>query len=470
MTHAGQLAVDVAVIGGGFAGTMVCIRLAERGVRPLAICLFEPRNTIGGGIAYSTTDPDHRLNGSNDLVDFWGHDHFAAWYAQNGNDAEDMSGEHRFARRHVIAGYVGRAFERLAGQNDLRMVHLRHEVSDVTRASEGFAVHDTFGGKVRARHVVLATGHLPPRLPGPFAALAGTDLKIVADPWAPGALASVARTEDVLILGTGLTAFDVAASLLRRGHSGRITLVSRSGRLPQGQGRLERMQPGWVSPLAPFTSRHCPPYTALGLLRAVRADLAQLERQGHEWHLAVDNLRMALPDIWSSLTLTEQRRCLRHLAGLYSSYRFRIAPQTDTIVRQAAAAGQVHFRRGRAGSMTLMSPGYSAAFASGTDRFSVAFDALINCTGPVQDMSAATSPLIRSLLAQGLVRPNPNGIGLDIDGDMTAIGATGRPTPDLSVAGATTSGHFGDTVSMPQIDAQVCRIAERLTKQAQPCR
>ncbi len=52
----------VAVIGGGFCGAFFAAQLAEYSTVPLAISVIEPRARLGGGIAYSSEDPAHRIN------------------------------------------------------------------------------------------------------------------------------------------------------------------------------------------------------------------------------------------------------------------------------------------------------------------------------------------------------------------------------------------------------------------------
>ena len=51
--------VDVAVIGGGFSGTMAAVQLGRRGLKA---ALIDGSGRMGRGIAYSTREPAHVLN------------------------------------------------------------------------------------------------------------------------------------------------------------------------------------------------------------------------------------------------------------------------------------------------------------------------------------------------------------------------------------------------------------------------
>lgn len=53
----------IAIIGGGFTGAAVAWNLARK-TQPghVRIVIYEPRARLGGGLAYDTADPAHRIN------------------------------------------------------------------------------------------------------------------------------------------------------------------------------------------------------------------------------------------------------------------------------------------------------------------------------------------------------------------------------------------------------------------------
>ncbi|HZB68784.1 MAG TPA: FAD/NAD(P)-binding protein, partial [Sphingomicrobium sp.] len=68
--------VPVAIVGGGFSGTMLAAQLARRGVGSL---LIEGGGRTGHGVAYSTDEPAHVLNVRAESMSAWPDDpdHFA---------------------------------------------------------------------------------------------------------------------------------------------------------------------------------------------------------------------------------------------------------------------------------------------------------------------------------------------------------------------------------------------------------
>ena len=61
MTGSGTAERHVAIIGAGFSGTLLAINLLRHeGPR---VTLIEQRDTFAQGVAYSTGNPSHLLNG-----------------------------------------------------------------------------------------------------------------------------------------------------------------------------------------------------------------------------------------------------------------------------------------------------------------------------------------------------------------------------------------------------------------------
>ncbi len=50
---------EIAIIGGGFCGTMLAINLIKNGKGNIKIRIFEKNKAIGYGIAYSTKEDNH---------------------------------------------------------------------------------------------------------------------------------------------------------------------------------------------------------------------------------------------------------------------------------------------------------------------------------------------------------------------------------------------------------------------------
>jgi len=98
-----QSPLRVAIVGGGFSGTLVAVHLL-RGNLPVHIDLIDPR-AAGRGLAYSTIWDDHLLNVPAVRMSAFGSEpmHFLDWLHSNGKPgaAPDF-----FAPRRLFGTYL----------------------------------------------------------------------------------------------------------------------------------------------------------------------------------------------------------------------------------------------------------------------------------------------------------------------------------------------------------------------------
>src|SRR4051794_21717454 len=59
--HPGRTRV-IAIVGAGFCGTLVAIRLLRAAIAPTRVVLIDSRAEIGAGVAYATRDYPYPLN------------------------------------------------------------------------------------------------------------------------------------------------------------------------------------------------------------------------------------------------------------------------------------------------------------------------------------------------------------------------------------------------------------------------
>jgi len=79
------------------------------------------------------------------------------------------------------------------------------------------------------------------------------------------------------------------------------------------------------------------------------------------------------------------------------------------------------------------------------------FDAIVIATGPAHGTVFATPPLLAQIGDIGLARPDPLGLGIDIDLQGHAIGRDGHVAGTLFVAGPLGRGTFGELTGAPDL-------------------
>ena len=102
----------IAIVGGGFSGTLVATHLLKTASQPLTIKLIERGRQIGKGIAYSTETNCHLLNVSAGNMSAFPHDpgHLLRWLQYNRNElgaffAEEVNAS-TFIPRKVYGLYI----------------------------------------------------------------------------------------------------------------------------------------------------------------------------------------------------------------------------------------------------------------------------------------------------------------------------------------------------------------------------
>ena len=448
----------VAIVGGGFTGATIAYRLAESRVGA-EIVVVEPRPALGGGLAYSSQEPAHRVNVPATRMSLRTDQpqHFSDWLARTGalsDDADAVSARgDLFPRRAMFGRYVQEHLAPHLASGRIR--HARTRAKGIERRSDAFRIALAGGGELDADLVVLAMTHPLPALPAPLASLAGHPA-LIADPYAEEALNAITPDANVLVVGTGLTAADVVAGLDRLGHTANIAMLSRHG-LRSGQHANTTWE-AWGD----FATQ--PASTALALLKAIRLQLALATAEGLDWQPVFDTLRTQAPAIWAALPQAERRRLRRHLRSYWDAHRFRIAPQGASVMQRRERQGTLRLVAGRLLAAIPGERGIDVTYRRrrSNEAVSEQFDAVVITTGPAHGRIIAGNPALAGLAAAGLISADALGLGLATGIDGHALDANGNPVTNLYIAGPLARATFGELMGLPEVTRYAEFIADEV--------
>ena len=444
---------DVAIVGGGASGTLAASHLLRSAAATGPVVLIERREACGRGVAYSTGESMHLLNvpaGGMSAV----HDqpnHFVEWLRGTGIPA----GAGEFVPRATYGRYLGFALDAAERESRRTLIRIRGIVEDVRTDPDGAVVHVMGSDSVRARRVLFALGNPPPGTP-PFLR---SDLgeRYVADPWQAPALRRVGPEELVVLVGTGLTAIDVALALMAGGHRGPIHMVSRHGLLPQVH-RVSTAGPRPLRVLGELPS----PLSVRRLLRWVRDEVRAAEADGADWRDVIRSVRPWTQRIWMQLVLDERRTFLRHVQRHWSVHRHRMAPEIGRAVARLRGSGQLTVHAGQVRIERAMD-GFNVEVTSrGRAPVRLSASWTVNCTGPDLDPSRSKEPLVRSLLERGEVRRDPLGLGFDTTPQGAVIDGSGAASGTLWAIGPLRTGSLWESTAIPEIREQAASLASVL--------
>ncbi len=449
----------IAIIGGGFTGAAIAWHLARGvGMPATRIVVIEPRAQIGGGLAYSPSDPAFRINVPAGKMSLDAEDigDFARWLVETDAVADDPAATLHdgrvFPRRSVFGAYVA---ARLAPQLAAGAVAQckAAAVSAGRRPDGGYRIALSDGETLDVDLLILAVTHPPPAPPAVLAdALAGHS-SFITDTTASGALDQVESGDRVLVVGTGLTGADIIAALDARGHRGPILALSRRGLRSRGHA------PAAGPARGDFTTT--PARSVRALLAAIRHELAAGRAAGETWHPVVDALRSQGPAIWAALPVAERRRLVRHLRPFWDVHRFRIAPQIEDIIDRKLADGSLVVAAASLAGARIVGGdiAVSLRFRHGGAAERI-FDAVLVATGPAHGGILASQPILAGLAEAGLIRPDPVRLGIETGKDGHAVTADGRRAPDILIGGPLARGTFGELMGLPEVAAYAKFIAD----------
>jgi uncharacterized NAD(P)/FAD-binding protein YdhS len=314
------------------------------------------------------------------------------------------------------------------------------------------------GRRIEADRAVLAIGNFPPSDPQVVDPTFYRDPRYIGTPWSAVALEGLERHVPVLLVGTGLTMFDLVAALEERGHDAPIHVLSRHGLLPQAHRVAGSSEP-WSFDRAAIPPRIRP------LMHELRAAARGVEAAGGDWHSVLDGLRPHVQAIWQSLPADERRRFLRHARPYWEIHRHRLAPEVLDVFQEARRAGRVTIHAGRLDGFDADADGVDVRIAlRGGGTRTLRVGRVINCTGPTSAYRQLQHPLVLDLFRRGLARPDPLHLGLDTAPDGALLDARGEPSDALFTIGPPRKGALWETTAVPELREQAAALAARLLR------
>jgi uncharacterized NAD(P)/FAD-binding protein YdhS len=302
---------------------------------------------------------------------------------------------------------------------------------------------------LEADHVVLATGLETKH--AAFAANVDDHPAFVRHPYSESGmrnLLDVAQDGTVVVVGSLLSAYDVATLLLRRGHTGAIYLASRSGLTPRtypsdhqhrvlalpapqicaggydGQEALvRRLYDEWLRACADLTQKY--PDVSSKVVT---------ERVAKAWE-------PHLPELLEGIPSFELQALLDKYGSLLATLRVSAMAYTTDIV-DAAMGGQVRHIAGRVREIRGTTAGrLELCVAEPTSTQTIEADLVVSNFGRESDYERVDSTLWMNLLRNKLACSHRRtGRGVEVDSRGTILGPAGGPSGPIWAVGCPREG------------------------------
>ena len=452
----------IAIIGGGFSGTITAVNLARLSQTPLRVCLINHAFPTGRGVAYSTRRPEHLLNvvarNMSALADH--PSHFVEWLATRTEfaDTSEATLREMFAPRRTYGDYLRGLLHWYSrpvdGRSCVQIDMLSAEVIDITPAGPHSVVTLAEGAPIEADKVVLATGNQPPcelKSNGkPFVHPA-----YQSTPWQDWESKLPDRDQPVILLGTGLTTVDAYLTLAACDWRGPIYAISRNGLLPLSHFK------GIEYP--DFPPADMSNLDLAGLAALVEEHCKRLRARGENPAIVVDKLRPHTQRLWQGLSVEDRREFGRRFRARWNVTRHRIAASIHDQVSQAMANGKLRIVKGNIRELADADGKVRVTIeeAPGQTR-SIDGALVVNCTGPQESFTAGDSRLYAKLFERGLVVADDLDMGIRADADFAVIDSEGRVSDFLFALGPLLKGSLWETTAVPELRSQAFRLAQTL--------
>ncbi len=460
---------SVAIVGGGFAGAVTALKLLDRTEVPLAVTIIERREELGRGIAYSTTEPVHLVNGAAEIFSLHPEhpDHLSRWLVDHGPangwtpPAEvGSSSPPRYLYGTYVRDELARAAANARRGSTLR--HVRSSASALVAAPNRIRITTTDGTVVEADEAILALGAFQPRLSSTESQLAGHP-RFAANPWDVRALDRLIDCHEILLIGSSLSMVDAIASMEARGYRGRYRVISRRGQFVEGRRTVEAARDFLADGPLPATARE--------LLSRVKAERRAIAADGSDWQGLPLAIRPHILSLWQGASDRERLRFTRHLRAFWDVTAHRSAPESHQVVESVIAEGRLRHGRARVLGFAAEDGDITARLKTGPNVETASFDGVIDCRGhQLHDWRRIADPFVKSLLASGEVRPHSTGYGIDATPAGDLINEEGVVHRNLSAIGHPLRGVAWESSSITEQRTQAIALADRILAKFTPIR
>lgn len=446
---------DIAIIGGGFSGTLTAVNLLNMGVGDKEIVMIDGSLRPCRGMAYGTWDdnlllnvPAGNMSALHDLPN-----HFLA-YCQTIDPAFN---EGSFVSRRIYGDYLEftlleaesrakKTITRISGT----VLSVRQQVTSTT-----FCVTLADNRAIQATKVVLALGHFEPKSP-----LTPNQLEqtvYINNPWNTSSLDQIPHEQAILILGTGLTAIDALFRITSNGR-GNVIFMSRKGLLPHAHRPTPK--PPTKSTLPEFLSGEN--LSVRLVTKALRERIRNRMDAGEDWRDAINELRPYTPQIWAKFSIKQKKKFLRHVVGFWDIHRHRLAPVAYNRLEKLMKNKQATILAGRLAKIERQGD-KNIAFVlprGALEYKQLSIGAVINCTGPNTDINSVATPLVKQLLKEGLISDDKMGLGILIDDQYEVIDSNKKSVTGLHYVGPMLKSKHWEAIAIPELRKHIFKLVD----------
>jgi uncharacterized NAD(P)/FAD-binding protein YdhS len=239
----------------------------------------------------------------------------------------------------------------------------------------------------------------------------------------------------------------------------KLQTISRRGLLPQPQTVFH------PNPMHNGDALLARAHSLRQLLKTSRAMVREVEKSGGDWREAIAHMRNLAPKLWRRLPEPERRRFVRHLQVHWDIYRHRLPPQLNARLEHLRHAGRLRVTAGRIQHIAAAERRLRVSWRprGSAEPKTLLVDLVINATGPNYAIERSIDPLVKALLAAGMISADSLQLGVRTASFGACLDRQGRPAEDLFYLGPMLRADHWDATAAIELRDHAERLADHLT-------
>jgi uncharacterized NAD(P)/FAD-binding protein YdhS len=446
----------IVIVGGGLSGTLVALELVRRGGDQEIILVEKSPQMIGRGVAYNYDFTHQPLNVTAAGMSLFANDpeHFYRWISNNRFRYSNLLQEctlKTFVPRKIFGDYVVEHLQTAHNDHASQLQIRIDEVTTISESAQGLEAHLESGIVLNADHIILALGNFPPADIFPDQPEITQSQAYFPNPWTDKVYSNLNGNENILLVGTGLTAVDVVLGLRVRNFKGKITMLSRRGKLPLphdlSHAAVELRDPGYLNPRDTF----------FWLLNEIR------NRKETPWPAVIEGIRPFTQEIWKRWSNEEKRYFMKRIRPIWEVIRHRIPVQSSFVLTEMISSGQLTIHKGQVQHAKLAGEQIEISWESDRKTATNSFSKVVNCTGPESNYRKVRLPVLTDLMNKKMLVNDELGLGIACTYDGKLIGENGKTVQGLWCIGPMRKAVLWETTAIRELRIQASEIASEIS-------
>jgi uncharacterized NAD(P)/FAD-binding protein YdhS len=457
--------------------------------RAVEIIVFEKKNRVGLGVPYDSNETCYRINLKKEVMEPIPGEtgSFSSWV----NSTQELKNTD-FPPRHYFGRYLessAHLMQQEAAKLGLKITFLtEHDVVDIKPLENAqFEIHALYKNLPTIHifnEIILSLSHLPT---SNFTHLIG-QAGYQHNPWASHSYDAFDSNDAICILGSKLTAIDIALKLQEMKHQGTIYMVSRSGLLPTIKGETSSYVLHYLIPenFRKLVANDALPIK-LGMLislleqelshylgriftidtfiqhavkrspiERIDQEINKIEAGYSDWQKILSVFYQCISRMWPLLSVDDQRLFNAQYSRLFMTYLCSVPLESAYKIQAMLVSGQLQVLKDFS-AIDFENSSYRIEFKSGGPIFT---NNVINATGSGTDLTQV--PLLKNMLKSGLISKHELG-GIRVNSrTLQVIDKTGVMSPHIYAMGDLVKGACFTIVEVGRVAEQAKTIIQNI--------